>query len=326
MKKKIFIIFVTFLLLVITACTKENNTIPGEEVILDKNMENGIGILGTVSIVDLKEIKRHFRYSDTVPSNVRPVWRLAQWGTRFNFKDTGIESIDGDFFIISDDTKEFRVNPKTGEYSLNTYTALEYPEPRKFNEPWLHLITEQNIADMSRVDEMKHIWADLDFEITLVENLMGTMFNPDLHTALFQWVFIVRNENPDSLDYGNYIWVNIPYYDARYDFHKEDAFLDFGKEDKSNTFIYMADSREILNNKPIIVGERRRVTIDLKVYIQKALERIQSLPENVNSQFPILLNTQLSDLRIEQFYIGWEVPGTFNACATIYSNSLKYEK
>src|SRR5690554_5796131 len=184
MRKKFLFILVSFILVLMASCTKQEKVIPGEEVILDKNMENGIGILGTVSIVDLKEIKRYYRYSDTVPSNVKPIWRLAQWGTLYDFKTTSVEEIDGDYYVISDETKEFRVNPKTGEYSLNTYTALENPEPRMFNEPWLHFIIEQNIADVSRLDEMKHIWADLDFEITQGENLMGNSFNPYLHTAL----------------------------------------------------------------------------------------------------------------------------------------------
>ena len=179
---------------------------------------------------------------------------------------------------------------------------------------------------MSRLDELEHVWAALDFEITVSENLTSSSFNPDLHTALFQWVFIVRNDNQDSLDYGNYIWVNIPYYDARYDFNEEAAFLDFGKEDKSDTFIYSASSKKVLNNKKVVVGERRNSVIDLKEYIEIALETIQNLPANANSEFPILLNTTLADLRIESFYIGWEIPGTFNASVTIYSNSLKYQR
>lgn len=327
MKKLVIVLVMLMVSLTLIGCKETTTeTYPGDEIILDKNIERGIGILGVESITDLREIHRYFRYSDTVSKNIDPLWRLMQWGTRYNFRESGVETIDGDFFVISDSTKEFRINPTTGEYSLNTFTALEYPTPRIFNQPWLHFATEQIINDPSRIDEMANIWVDLDFEITQCENLMGTDFNPDLHTALFQWVFIVRNENMDSLDYGNYIWVNIPYFDARYDFNEEDAFLDFGKEDKSDTFIYSASSREILSDMRINVGERRRVTIDLKAYIIKALEKIQNLPANLNSDHPILLNTELYDLRVESFYIGWEIPGTFNASATIYANSLKYER
>lgn len=326
MIKKLMYVAILFSLIgSITAC-KKNKIYQGDEVILDKNLEMGIGILGVESITDLTAIHRYFRYSGTVAENINPIWRLMQWGTRYNYKDSGVESVEDGYFVIRDDTKEFKVNPETGEYCLNTFTALENPEPRKFGEPWLHFATEQRLSDMSRLDELEHVWAELDFEITESENLMGSNFNPELHTALFQWVFIVRNENIDSLDYGNYIWVNIPYFDARFDFNKEDAFFDFGKEDKSDTFIYSASSRKILDDKPVIVGQRRRVNIDLKEYIEIALKTIQELPENVNSQFPILLNTTLLDLRIESFYIGWEIPGTFNASATIYSNSLKYQR
>lgn len=327
MRKIVSILLIAFCVMMLYGCkSNTDKEYAGDEILMDKQIERGIGILGTESITDLRLIHRYYRYSDTVNQSIDPLWRLLQWGTKYNLRDTGIESIDGDYFIISDSTKEFKINPKTGEYSLNTFTALENPEPRVFGEPWLHFATEQTINDPSRIDEMNHIWADIDFEITESENLMGSNFNPDLHTALFQWVFIVRNENMDSPDYGNYIWVNIPYFDARYDFNEEDAFLDFGKKDKSDTFIYSASSKEVLNNDRINVGERRRVVIDLKAYIVKALETIQTLPANLNSDHPILLNTELYDLRIEAFYIGWEIPGTFNASATIYSNSLKYER
>lgn len=326
MKRLITFILIVLCLTALISCEEEPPVYKGDEAILDVKMERGVGILGTVSITDLQAIHRYFRYSGTVPSNVNPLWRLMQWGTRYNFRDYGSESVDGDYYVISDSTKEFKVNPTTGEYQLNAFTALEYPEPRVYGEPWLHLASQQRVVDIARIDEMNHIWADLDFEITASENLMGASFDPGLHTALFQWVFIVKNENMDSLDYGQYIWVNIPYFDARYDFNEEDAFMDFGKEDKSDTFIYSASSRDILNNKRVNVGERRRVTIDLKTYIEKALKTIQELPANLTSQNPILLNTVLSDLRIEDFYIGWEIPGTFNASATIYSNSLKYDR
>ncbi|NMA05520.1 MAG: hypothetical protein GX931_04025 [Acholeplasmataceae bacterium] len=326
MFKKLICILLLFLVGNVSACKEKEEEYLGDEVILDKNLELGIGILGIESITDLSTIHRYYRYSDTVPKNVNPIWRLMQWGTRYNFRDYGEETIEDGFYVIRDDTKEFKVNPETGEYCLNAFTALENPQPRVYGEPWLHLATEQRLSDMSRLDELEHVWACLDFEITVSENLMGANFNPDLHTALFQWVFIVKNDNIDSPDYHDYIWVNIPYFDARYDFSEEAAFLDFGKDDKSDTFIYSADSKKVLENKAVKVGERRRVVIDLKKYIEIALQTIQELPANANSEFPILLNTTLQDLRIESFYIGWEIPGTFNASATIYSNSLKYER
>lgn len=327
MKKSLSFILVLLFLGLMVGCAKKTTTIKetGNEVLLDKNMENGVGVMGTVSITDLKTIYRYFRYSGTVNESVKPVWRLAQWGTRYDLKDTGVESIDGDFYVLSDETKEFKVNPKTGEYQLNASCALEYPTPRKYGESWLHLIVEESISDVSRVDEMSHIWADLDFEVTLCDNLMGSDYNPNLHSALFQWVFIVKNDNQDSPDYGQYMWVNIPYFDNRYDFEAEGAFMDFGKEDKSNTFIYSASGESILDNVKVEIGKRRRVNIDLITYIDKALTTIQGLPENSSSSFPILLNTTLADLRIESFYIGWECPGTFNASLTVYSQSLRYE-
>lgn len=308
-----------------------NEEYPGEEAILDVTMSRGVGVLGTESISDLSAITYNFNYLNTVPEDTVSMWRLGQWGTKFPLAE-GEETQDGDNYILKDETKEFIVNPKTGQYSLNCNTTLEYPEPKPYGDAWLHLITIQNLADISRISEMENIYVDLDVSIDYCENLMGNEFNPDLHTALFQWVFIVQNVNVDSPDYNQYFWLNIPYYDGRgltmeeWRSFEEYAVLDYGKEDKSNSFIYSASSEGYLPEGGMQLGERYRFVIDLVPYIERALSTIQNLPENLNSDYPMLLNTTTDDLRISQFYIGWEVPGTFNCGATIYKNSLKYNK
>ena len=307
----------------------------GEEVVLDRNMENGVGVLGKVSIEDLGNVTYNFRYMNTVPENAVIMWRLGQWGTEFGLADTGKESKEGDDYILKDNTKEFIVNPKTGRYSLNCDTTDEYEKyngVKPYGADWLHLITIQNLADISRVAEMKNIYADFEFSIDYCENLMGGKLDLGLHTALFQWVFVVKNDNPDSPDYNQYFWLNIPYYDGRslvtdeWKSFKEDAFLDYGKEDKSNTYIYTAGSEGYLPKGGVEVGEKYHITIDLVPYVERALEKIQNHEGNLSSDYPLLVNTTVDDLRINQFYIGWEVPGTFSCGATIYKNSILYNK
>lgn len=61
-------------------------------------------------------------------------------------------------------------------------------------------------------------------------------------------------------------------------------------------------------------------------YVERALEKIQNHEGNLSSDYPLLVNTTVDDLRINQFYIGWEVPGTFSCGATIYKNSILYNK
>jgi hypothetical protein len=316
------LLIVFSLTLCLAACGGE--TVEGEEHIHDVKMEYGLGLLGLVSIEDGAKIFKKIDYMGLVPEETVPAWRLAQWGTKFNLAD-GEERMDQDVYNLKDNTKDFRVHTKTGEYSLDCYTADEYPTPRVFGQAWPHFIVSQDILKMTRVGDAQKIIADLDYEVTFIENLMSdSQFTPELHTALFQWVFIIRNENKDSLDYGQYIWLNIPYYDARYERLEEDVFLDFGKEDKSDTFIYTADTAEYLPGKANEHGERHRVKIDLVPYVERALTAVADNNENSNSVSPMLKNTTLDDLRIQQFYIGWEITGTFNAGLHIYSNSLRY--
>lgn len=307
-------------------------TLSGQEVLLDPKLENGLDVLGTVSIRDLGKVTRKFRYLDTVTAE-NANWMLGQWGTKFGLADSGEELQDGDNYILRDSTKEVIVNPKTGEYSLNCDTREEYPTPRPAGADWLHLITIQNLADFSRVSEMRHIYADLDFSIPYCEQFLPQgQFNEGLHSALFQWVFVIKNQNPESFDYNQYFWLNIPYYDGRevelekYKFYEEFAKMDDGKEDKSNSFIFSAASAEYVPSSGIEIGKRYRITVDLKPYIEKALTTIQNLEQNTASDNPMLLYTTTDDLVIEQFYIGWEVPGTFKCNATIYKNSLLYDK
>lgn len=306
----------------------------GYEAIMDPTMSNGVDVLGTVSIIDGSTVTYEFDYMGTVPDNAVAQWKLGQWGTKFGYADYGKQTKEGDNYILSDGhSKEFIVNPTTGQYSLNCYTEDEYPEPRPNGADWLHLITIQNVVDISRVSEMENIYVDLDFSVDFCENRMTeSEFNPDLHSALFQWVFVLTNVNPDSPDYNNYFWLNIPYYDGRsltidsWKQFEEFSKLDDGKEDKSNTFIYSAGSEAYLPEEGVQIGERYHITIDLVPYIERAIESIQQNPQNANSAYPILMNTTLDDLRINQFYIGWEVPGTFDCGVTIYKNSLLYNK
>lgn len=335
--------FIRFLALMLVAmlcfsgCAKKETEIPGDEIVSDITMSNGIGVMGTESISDLGTITYEFNYLDSVPDTALSMWRLGQWGTKFGFADsvakgTGEEVQDGDNYILRDNTKEVIVNPKTGQYSLNCFATDEYPTPKQYGEAWLHLITIQNVVDISRVSEMKNIYADLDFSIDFCEDLMGEQLDPGVHTALFQWVFAINNVNPDSPDYNQYFWFNIPYYDGRgltiesWQTFDEYAMLDHGKEDKTNSFIYSLSSDGYFPEGGIQLGERYRIVIDLIPYIQKALTTIQELDQNTSSDYPMLLNTTLDDLRITQFYIGWEVPGTFNCGCTIYKNSLKYNR
>jgi len=337
--KKIWIIVVSAVLVVAITVTcvfmfanKKPEELPGKEVILDVTMSKGLDVLGTVSIVDLSKVTYKFRYLNSVADDEVSMWRLGQWGTKYPIAEYAEEFQDGDNYVLKDPTKEVIVNPKTGQYSLNCFAELEYDTPKPYGDAWLHLITIQNLADISRVSEMKNIYADLDFSIDFCENLMGNTFNPDLHTALFQWVFVVTNVNPDSPDYKQYCWMNIPYYDGRgltidsWKTFDEYTIFDHGKEDKSDAFIYSVSSDEYLGENGIELGKRYRITLDLIPYIEKALNSIQTLDQNLNNDYPVLLNTTLDDLMITQFYIGWEVPGTFNAGCTIYKNSLKYNK
>lgn len=319
-------------MLCFSGCEGKKEKYIGDEAISDVTMSRGVGVLGTESITDGATVTYQFNYLDSVPSTALSMWRLGQWGTKFALAETGEELKDGDNYILRDNTKEFIVNPETGQYSLNCYTTDEYPTPKQYGEAWLHLITIQNLVDISRVGEMYNIYAELDFSIDFCENLMGEQLNPDLHTALFQWVFSINNVNPDSPDYNQYFWFNIPYYDGRgltledWRTFDEYAVLDYGKEDKTNSFIYSLDSDGYFPDEGILLGKRYRIVIDLIPYIERALNTIQTLDQNTSSDYPMLLNTTLDDLRLTQFYIGWEVPGTFNCGCTIYKNSLKYNK
>lgn len=309
----------------------------GEEAITDPYMQNGVDVLGTVSIRDGGNVFYKMRYMDTVPANVKAFWKLGQWGTKYGFHTAEMtEERDGDNYVYKDRSKEFIINPVTGQYSLNCDTSSEYEEYGSAGLPqgteWLHLITMHTVVDISRVTEMEHIWMILDFEIPYCENLMGENLNTNIHTALFQWVFAVGNSNPDSPDYNDYFWLNLPLYDGRSlvtdewkDFEEWTA-LDFGKEDKTDTYVYSADSDSYLPTGGIEIGKRYKITVDLIPFIERALSCVQTNEQNATSAYPLLMNTTADDLRITSFYIGWETPGTFNCGATIYGNSLIYDK
>ena len=294
-----------------------------KEMLYDPNFQTGFKILGLDSRYDGNTAFGYIDYEGSVETR-SILWRLAQWGTKAsNELGASIDSgetgqKEGDFYVYENAGKRVKVDPEKGEMLLKVNGDKEYDSPRIDGQAWPHLLIEQNIPLSAYICDMEELILSIDFELTESENHMTkTEYNPNLHSAQFQWIFTVQNENPQTLGMKHdYFWFNVGYYDARYDYPPRAGHFDGGKADATTKYIYGMDSQEYLS-EPVQVGNRMKVEFDVLPYIKSAFEEAQSKGA--------MAGTTFEELTITTTNIGWEVTGTYTVEVYIHDLSMKYK-
>lgn len=239
-------------------------------------------------------------YEDTAVGT--PYWRIGQWGCNKNLIDAEYRRQDGTDEYY-DGSKTLRVNRETGAFSLNLDASEDYTAPRKDGEPWIHYILEVvSLPKKARLGKIDKLYFNLDFTLNKSECKMEQP-DPGLHSAILLWYITLRDNDPDSPGYGDYYWFGLPYYDTRYDYSKEHAAQDSGKEDRTNAFIYNPAGEKFLQEK-VTVGKKMTISTDVMPLIVYGY--------NIARERGFLRNSKFNDLVVASTYIGWEAPGTYD--------------
>lgn len=215
--------------------------------------------------------------------------------------------------------KVIRFNSLTGNVYLESNCEVEYEQPRKGNEPWVHLLLEQDFGKQEklRVSTAVSLILDMSYVVTKCERKMSdSEYDPSIHTAQFVWYVTLQNRNVKSSDYGKYVWFGFSLFDYRNQGTKTTTVYTQHDEGTS-ALIYCPPSTSYhikTNGCFPSVNEKARCKLDILPSCFDAY--------NKATELGYFSNTTWNDLYICGFNFGYEVPGTFNISAEIESFNI----
>ena len=269
------------------------------ELLKDVFLKKGVKLKGLNSIKDGHEPIKIFASGSDYPD-----WFLCQWNSSFNLSD-GVFLKGLDEYEIYDKSKYFKADGKKLIFELKA--GKEFTGPRDKDEPWPHLLIEQEITENNRIRNLKKILCRADFSLTYLEDYMKDG-KKDYHTVQFVWVVTFKDDNPSSPSYGSFIWVVMSPFDYRYEFAplfmQQDTALPNGE------FIYSFCGRDFMD-KPLSVGSTARLELELYEKLPQILEQAQ--------RNGFMKQSKLEDLVISSTNMGFEITGTFD-CRIVVEN------
>ena len=238
-----------------------------------------------------------------------PIWLLCQWNSKYNL-------INGNFTKNEDEYKIFDVSKcltVTGGEKLTFAldAGKEYTAPRAPDEPWPHLLIEQEITQNNRVCDFENLVCHAFVQLEDLENLMSEEETKGHHTTQFVWVVTLKDNNPSSPSYNRFMWVVMPILDSRYEFCPGAMTQDMALPD--GEFLYCFPSEKLLN-KSIWTREKVEFHLDLAPYVPHILSSAQKLG--------FMLGTQLEDLVLSSMNMGFEITGTFRSVVSVEQLSI----
>ncbi|WP_285058251.1 hypothetical protein [Pedobacter ginsengisoli] len=294
-------------LLAISSAARAQSKPAEIQIISDTRFQYGIGLIGESSAhPEIIDTLRPFGKQGS-PTNKQirpPIWKMPQWASRYNLKNT--PSVQhGDTIIYQNQGKKvsFLTQGKETTISLEVFGSKEYLKPRIANEAWPHLLLEQRTNQMP-IAKMKELDFRISARLLYSINKTGTAYDPGLHAAQVTFYLLIQNVNKASAGYSDYFWFGLPLYDSRHPILEEYAAQDLGKEDATKKFILNVASKEIYSGT---LHDKKWINIhkDLYPLIKKAFQKAKD-----NGY---LKTTTFEDIAIESTNLGWEIPGTFDS-------------
>ena len=280
------------------------------QLFYDNHFENGFIVLKPVH---KKRIKGGV-ISPSMKKN-RPVWELAQWGSRFDLSNVNADNTSSSAIQFHDGAKRVifeNFKQKNPSLIFEVDARKEYQgKLRKLGEHWPHLLTQQHLKHHPKVTDLDKLWFQIEFQLLKSKAFKQTGWTKNLHTAQFLAFLTVQNRNKESAGFGDFLWFGIPMYDARYRFPRTHKALDKG----TGKFIYTLGDKQFTDQS---AHDGNWVTIrqDLLPLIRNGLN---SAWENGF----VKGSRKISDYEIRAFNIGWEITGTYHVAMKFRNLSLE---
>ena len=282
----------------------------------DLQLTYGFRLSAVRSSFSPNEVKNIFVADDSQT----PLWRLAQWGTRFSLESAEEQVLPDGTRILENEGKTVKILPGglagEGVY-LQVNGGAEYGDRlRQYGEAWPHLLIEQKLHARPFA-EFTAVPFTVEFRVEKCDAATDTPMDNGLHTAHITAFWTVHNINKSSKDHNNMIWFGVPLYDVRYPNPRGHQALDVGQADATGKFICTIPGVRFFD-EPIAIGNWYALSCDLAPLIQEALAASQAKG--------FLTDTKYEDLAATSFNLGWEVPGTYDCGITLRNLSLRGNK
>lgn len=292
----------------------ENPTVEENRVqaIIDADFQKGFGIMGLNSASDGTSVKTSVKFG-----RGDPVWRVAQWGSRYNLNEPEEKILNNDTFILSDRSKSVTLDRTTNELTLALDATKEYDTKENSRTMWAHLLIEQEFDEFKsyRLDTFESLEATLDFNVSRAnKGAIETNSAAETLPAQFLQYFYVVNYNAASSGFGSFLWLGLDYLDTRYEVTSLYYAQDHAGGNAGN-YIYSLGADTLMGSDPFEIGKDYKIEVDILPYITSALEKA--------SEYGFMMNTLLSDCVITGMNLGWEVPGAWDVSVTFCNLSLK---
>jgi len=259
-----------------------------------------------------------------------PIWGISQWWTANNLKNAQFKN-DNNVMKYYDDSHNVIFDTNDGEITLGVNATKEYEtEYGKgiINQGnWTHLLLNHNILDESvrNLSELeknnKHLYLEFYVRIDNMEH-DDTKTRSDIADCA-QLLLYLQIRKPSSIEDGKYkynyssseykdyfMWCGFPLYDSRYDGSDIPSYqaADAGQPGASNMYVSSLSTAHYknYNHKKFI---QNYIKIDALPVLKQAYENAKKAN--------YLSKTNWEDMVIMYMNLGFEIPGYFNARATI---------
>lgn len=286
---------------------------------------NGPKTLGVLRLPLDGENGEAEKSGETGERGAAPTWKLAQHHSKFDLSRPETQTATAtEARAATPGLAVARTKTPDGSVALRLEVAAdtEYDAPRRADQNWLHLLLQRDFAPQERVSfaDVESLVFTCDAQVLRSERLMTEAeFNPDLHATQASVYFAISNDDPESVDFRDYIWFGVSFFDDRWKIQTDYVAVDGDPRTiGTGKLIYrLGEQRTIddilggvnpFSKKPV------RIEIDLAQYLGGALQAAK--------ERGFLTETRVEQMKMAHFNFGWETPGTYRAALEIKNPRL----
>jgi len=284
------------------ACFNMSAADRGRELIRDPHFQGGFLLL------EPKPGQRVV-YGDALDTaaTAKPVWDLCQWSSKFPLAAArGPWPANNDGLCFTNQAKRVcmgRPGSPDADLALGVNASVEYGNRARqtAEAPWVHLLVQQEITNPPSLAELDSCRFHVEARLNHSKLHRTADYSPSRHAAQFLIYLTVANRNSHSPGYGQFLWFGIPIYDDRSRLPPAYHEQDFAG---SRMFIYTM-AAEVFTKESTQDGHWVTFAQDLLPLMRQGLA--------AGWQRGFLSGSRdLTDYRVTNIVVGWEVPGIFD--------------
>jgi hypothetical protein len=293
------------------------------ELLSDPNLETGFHLLGINPVIDQRNFVRKLDYGGNAKMSSRVIWQMAQWWTPYNVKDAIFIKNNHSYTYKTASRLIQNIPVDQGFMRMNLEGSKEYlgKTRNSQNDPWAHLLIEQDFESSVSIDSLEALEVSLTFSIEEVIDKNGEAYDSSLHAAQLLWYLVIADKsNPNQQQYGkyeNFFWFGIPIYDSRLDTIPSSMHVDQGGIGTTGRLIYSMSNASYIHEK-IEMNKIYTIHLDILPEIKKA--------KKYALENGYLMSKDDSNFQIGYMNFGWELPGAFDVKSWIKNMSIKAVK